>query len=110
MDFVKTHSLVDKTIHATGGGAYKYNELFETEFVNNGVKVLKHDEMASFGNGFSFMTKYANKPSFEVDSPSKKGASAQKSFIEETKDDFPKLLVACGSGVSIIKVDDFNSF
>ena len=58
----------------------------------------------------SFMTKYANKPSFEVDSPAKKGSSAQKSFIEETKVDFPKLLVSCGSGVSIIKVDDFNSF
>ena len=107
---MKTNNLVDKTIHATGGGAYKYNDMFEEEFVNKGVQVLKQDEMSSLVNGMSFMTKYANKPSFEVESPSKKGSLAQKSFIEEIKDDFPKLLVSCGSGVSIIKVDDFNSF
>ena len=66
---MKSKNLVGNTIHATGGGAYKYHDMFEEEFVNNGVKVLKHDEMSSLVNGMSFLTKYATKPSFEVESP-----------------------------------------
>ena len=101
------NGIVGSQIHATGGGAYKYADLLEKEFVSNGVKVQKHDEMSSLVNGLSFMTKYANKPSYEVESP---GRKKEKNYIEETKDDFPKLLVSCGSGVSIIKVNDFNSY
>ena len=63
--------------------------------------------MSSLVNGLNFMTKYANKPSYEVESP---GRTKEKNFIEESKDAYPKLLVSCGSGVSIIKVKDFNSF
>ena len=61
---MKTNNLVDKTIHATGGGAYKYNDLFEHEFVNNEVKVKKHDEMSSLVNGMTFLTNYANNPTY----------------------------------------------
>ena len=33
-----------------------------------------------------------------------------RSYEEEKEGDFPKLLVTIGSGVSLIKVNDFNSF
>ena len=53
------------------------------------------------------MTKYASKPSYAVESP---GSGKGKRLLEDVKDDFPKLLVSCGSGVSIIKVNDFSSY
>ena len=65
IDFVKSHHLLDSAIethkalsgqsevpvghgqaiiHATGGGAYKYADLFEREFEGQ-VKLNKYDEM-----------------------------------------------------------------
>lgn len=39
IDFVKFHKLVEdgqsSILHATGGGAYKYHDLFEKEFKGN---------------------------------------------------------------------------
>jgi type II pantothenate kinase len=64
----------------------------------------------------AFTLKYATKSSFSVPgSPTsvKKLATklGQRSYEQtETQTDFPKLLVAIGSGVSMIKVNDFNSF
>jgi len=69
--------------------------------------VHKHDEMSSLVNGLSFMTKYASQPSYAVESP---GSGSSKKFVDHAKDGFPKLLVSCGSGVSIIKVNDFSSY
>ena len=69
--------------------------------------MLKHDEMSSLVNGLSFMTKYSSSPSYAVDSP---GSGKSKKLVDHTKDGFPKLLVSCGSGVSIIKVNDFSSY
>lgn len=59
---MKEHKLVDENtrwIHATGGGAYKYNDLFEKEFGPMGVTLKKHDEMESLVNGMSFILNYA---------------------------------------------------
>jgi len=66
VDFIKSNDLVGTTIHATGGGAHKYADIFEREFVQKGVQVHKHDEMASMVNGLAFVLKYANKSSFSV--------------------------------------------
>lgn len=108
---------MENRIHATGGGAYKYTDLFEQEFTQRGVQVLKHDEMASLVNGLSFVLKYANKSSFTVPgSPTKKNEGGDRaidrmrSYEEEKESDFPKLLVSIGSGVSMIKVNDINNF
>jgi pantothenate kinase len=59
--------LVDESverIHATGGGAYKYQELFEKEFGSMGIQLLKHDEMESLVNGMAFVLNYAKEPAF----------------------------------------------
>jgi pantothenate kinase len=40
IEFAKRYKLIDEEtqfIHATGGGAYKYNDLFEKEFGPMGV-------------------------------------------------------------------------
>jgi type II pantothenate kinase len=37
-------------------------------------------------------------------------SQAFRSYEEESDIDFPKLLVTIGSGVSMIKVNDFNSY
>ena len=122
VDFVRSNNLAEERIHATGGGAYKYAELFDREFTQQGIEVLKHDEMASMVNGLSFILKYANRSSFSVPgSPSKinnsnagrLGANENemlRSYEEEKATDFPKLLVTIGSGVSLIKVNDINNY
>ena len=49
IEFVKEHDLLEEsqepvTIHATGGGAYKYQDLIDKEFAGK-VKLNKYDEM-----------------------------------------------------------------
>lgn len=63
IDFVKHHDLLhldqeETLIHATGGGAYKYSDLFEKSF-DGRVKLRKHDEMQSLVDGMSFVLNYA---------------------------------------------------
>ena len=67
LKFAKEHRLIDKSlesIHATGGGAYKYNDLFEQEITPLGVKINKHDEMESMVNGMSFILNCGKESSF----------------------------------------------
>lgn len=132
IEFVKENNLVDTTIHATGGGAYKYQEHFLKHF-GSGIKVNKYDEMASLVNGLSFVLRYANKPTFSMESsihsinpsaepsleegkhsPPEADSKLKRSFrrmeTDESGFEFPLLLVSIGSGVSIIKVHNFNSF
>jgi type II pantothenate kinase len=69
ISFVKRHRLVDKetkVIHATGGGAYKYNDLFDSEFGPLGVTLQKHDEMQSMVNGMAFVLNYGKEAAFSV--------------------------------------------
>ncbi|CDW79019.1 UNKNOWN [Stylonychia lemnae] len=106
--FAKQHKLIDKDsqhIHATGGGAYKYNDLFEEEFGQMGVQLKKHDEMESLVNGMSFILNYGKEPAFKYIQ-----GEGKKYLPRESTTQFPKLLISIGSGVSIIKVNNFNSF
>lgn len=89
--------------------------------------------MASLVNGLSFVLRYANSPSFSMQSsihsinpsaeltleeikdlPPSESGSKKRQFrrmeTDESKFEFPMLLVSIGSGVSIIKVLNFNSF
>ena len=66
VDFVLSNDLVEDKLHATGGGAHKYTELFDQKFVQRGIQVNKHDEMASLVKGLSFVLKHANRSVFSV--------------------------------------------
>jgi type II pantothenate kinase len=105
-------------IHATGGGALKYAQLFETEL---GVKLEPEDELETILRGIVFImmeypeTCYAIKPAVESQSTvdAVEGVVPMHirvpSPIKAVDELFPFLVVNIGSGVSIVKVDSPSS-
>ncbi|KAL1920125.1 uncharacterized protein VTP21DRAFT_1271 [Calcarisporiella thermophila] len=90
-------------IKATGGGAYLFYDKFRNEL---GVEIEKEDEMECLIRGLNFFitevpyevfTHNKNDPMIFEDSPS-------------PNEMFPFLLVNIGSGVSIIKVTNYDEF
>ena len=70
--------------------------------------MVRHDEMASVVNGLTFMRKFVNKPTIEV-SMTKEGG-LNKTLVDEIGNDGTKLLVSCGSGVSVLRVENELSY
>eukprot|EP00736_Rhodelphis_marinus_P002042 Rmarinus@m.8429 len=88
-----------KVLHATGGGAHKFQDLLESELK---LSVERLDEMECLITGCNFLLKEVSNEAFTFnmhrDNP--------VSFDEIDRDAvFPYLLVNCGSGVSIISVE-----
>ncbi|EGC35817.1 hypothetical protein DICPUDRAFT_54979 [Dictyostelium purpureum] len=94
-----------KDVRVTGGGAFKYSELFENRL---GCKLIKEDEMQCLIWGTNFLLNNIKKESFTYSTTP--NAISPKEFIDKTDDQYPFLLVNIGSGVSIIKVDSPTSF
>lgn len=88
-------------IKATGGGAYKFADLFKERL---GVSIEKEDEMDCLVSGANFLLKAIRHEAFTH-------MEGQKEFVQIDHNDlFPYLLVNIGSGVSIIKVDGDGKF
>ncbi|KAJ1699249.1 hypothetical protein LUZ63_007761 [Rhynchospora breviuscula] len=88
-------------IKATGGGAFKYADIFRERL---GVSLEKEDEMGSLIAGANFLLRAIRHEAFTH-------MDGQKEFVQIDQNDlFPYLLVNIGSGVSIIKVDGFGKF
>ncbi|XP_057738408.1 pantothenate kinase 2-like [Arachis stenosperma] len=88
-------------IKATGGGAYKYTDLFKERL---GVSLDKEDEMDCLVAGANFLLKAIRHEAFTH-------MEGQKEFVQiDPNDLFPYLLVNIGSGVSMIKVDGDGKF
>ncbi|KAE9610075.1 putative pantothenate kinase [Lupinus albus] len=88
-------------IKATGGGAYKFADLFKERL---GVSLDKEDEMACMVAGANFLLKAIRHEAFTH-------MEGQKEFVQiDPNDLYPYLLVNIGSGVSIIKVDGDGKF
>lgn len=88
-------------IKATGGGAYKFADLFKERL---GVSLDKEDEMDCLVAGANFLLKAIRHEAFTH-------MEGQKEFVQiDTHDLFPYLLVNIGSGVSMIKVDGDGKF
>ncbi|GAY47383.1 hypothetical protein CUMW_104170 [Citrus unshiu] len=86
---------------ATGGGAYKFADLFKERL---GVSLDKEDEMDCLVAGANFLLKAIRHEAFTH-------MEGQKEFVQiDTNDLFPYLLVNIGSGVSMIKVDGDGKF
>ncbi|THG18746.1 hypothetical protein TEA_012449 [Camellia sinensis var. sinensis] len=86
---------------ATGGGAYKFADLFKERL---GVSIDKEDEMNCLVAGANFLLKAIRHEAFTH----KEG---QKEFVQIDQNElFPYLLVNIGSGVSMIKVDGDGKF
>lgn len=88
-------------IKATGGGAYKYADLFKEKL---GVSIEKEDEMNCLVAGANFLLKAIRHEAFTH-------MEGHKEFVQIDHNDlFPYLLVNIGSGVSMIKVDGDGKF
>ena len=92
INFVKEHGLIEAdqsevTIHATGGGAYKYHDLIDKEF-NGNVKLNKYDEMQSLVDGMSFVLTSAKNSSYTYrEGEGKKPAETNIATLDTTKTD-----------------------
>lgn len=88
-------------IKATGGGAYKYAEVFKEKL---GVTLDKEDEMDCLVAGANFLLKAIRHEAFTH-------MEGHKEFVQIDQIDlFPYLLCNVGSGVSMIKVDGDGQF
>eukprot|EP00249_Psilotum_nudum_P020571 c27763_g1_i2 orf=375-1811(-) len=88
-------------IKATGGGAFKYADLFKERL---GVTLDKEDEMGCLVAGANFLLRAIRDEAFTH-------MEGQKQFVQiELNELFPYLLVNIGSGVSMIKVDGDGKF
>ncbi|KAF3437026.1 hypothetical protein FNV43_RR19779 [Rhamnella rubrinervis] len=88
-------------IKATGGGAYKFADLFKERL---GVSLDKEDEMNCLVSGANFLLKAIRHEAFTH-------MEGRKEFVQIDQNDlFPYLLVNIGSGVSMIKVDGDGKF
>ncbi|KAF2076988.1 hypothetical protein CYY_001697 [Polysphondylium violaceum] len=94
-----------KVVRVTGGGAYKYADLFEKRL---GCKLVKEDEMQCLIWGTNFLLNNIQKESFTY-SPLP-NCPSPKEFVDKVENPYPYLLVQIGSGVSIIKVDSETSY
>ncbi|KAI4383562.1 hypothetical protein MLD38_009388 [Melastoma candidum] len=88
-------------IKATGGGAYKFADLFKEQL---DIVLDKQDEMDCLVAGANFLLKAVHHEAFTY-------RDGVKDFVQiNDKDLFPYLLVNIGSGVSMIKVDGIGKF
>lgn len=113
-------------VRATGGGAYKYADMFEEEI---GVTLVRQDEMTCVVAGLNFLLSAVDREVYTFKPPCRTGSGEQaaksladrsnkppvsmenaRAFVESSSDPFPYLLVNIGSGVSIVKVTGFGEF
>ncbi|XP_022734128.1 pantothenate kinase 1-like isoform X1 [Durio zibethinus] len=88
-------------IKATGGGAYKFADLFKEKL---GITLDKEDEMDCLVTGANFLLKAVHQEAFTY-------LDGQKEFVPIDHNDlYPYLLVNIGSGVGMIKVDGDGKF
>ncbi|GAA0160668.1 kinase [Lithospermum erythrorhizon] len=86
---------------ATGGGAFKFAELFKEKL---GIALDKADEMDCLVSGANFLLKVVQCEAFAY-------MDGKKEYIQIDQNDlYPYLLVNIGSGVSMIKVDGEDKF
>ncbi|KAI3816789.1 hypothetical protein L1987_16494 [Smallanthus sonchifolius] len=89
------------TIKATGGGAFKFADLFKEKL---GISLDKVEEMGSLVSGANFLLKSVSSEAFTF-------VNSQRNYVQIDHNDlYPYLLVNIGSGVSMIKVDGDGKF
>lgn len=88
-------------VKATGGGAFKYADLFMKRL---GIILEREDEMACMVAGCNFLLQAVRNEAFEY-------GDGELTFKEiDPSAMYPYLLVNIGSGVSMVRVDNETSF
>lgn len=88
-------------VKATGGGAFKFADLFKDKL---NIVFDKFDEMECLVSGANFLLKTVHPEAYTY-------MDGQKEYVQIDHNDlYPYLLVNIGSGVSMIKVDGENQF
>lgn len=92
-----------KVVNATGGGAYKYDDLVQKKL---GTTMKQLDEMQCLIRGLSYLLLNTDNESFTYNWKDGKKTFITRNQAKVTDPDypFPFLLVNVGSGVSILKV------
>ena len=90
------------SIRATGGGSYKYADLFRSKL---GMVLVKEDEMKCLVTGAVFLLRSIRDEAFTFFQGEKNYVEIPSSSKEDKEGLFPFLLVSIGSGVSMIRVD-----
>lgn len=88
-----------KHLHATGGGAHKFNQFISDEFK---ITLEKHDELLSLVSGYIAINEKGSKIFYELDSDNK------PIYIPKEDLEYPHIAVNIGSGVSILKVSSLS--
>lgn len=120
---LKERGIIPRTgfVAATGGGSYKYHDLFKTEL---GLEWTHVDEMEALIVGLAFLLRRVPDESFIFAHPSSSSLKDQERIPVPPPNDvppprrvspaqaelFPLLLVNIGSGVSILKINADLSF
>ncbi|XP_009621068.1 pantothenate kinase 1 [Nicotiana tabacum] len=96
-----SHTVDKIKIKATGGGAFKFADLFKEKL---GITLDKVEEMESLVAGANFLLKAVNHEAYTY-------IGGRKEYMQIDQNDlYPYLLVNIGSGVSMIKVDGDEKF
>lgn len=109
IDFLIEHQLHKKwgnvqKINATGGGAFKFGSTVSSRL---GIELVAQDEMKSLVGGINFLLQYYEGEEIFTYQP----PLYQKQYIKYNQEElYPFILASVGSGVSILKVDDQNTF
>ena len=102
LDFIELKRLHRSSVKATGGGAYKYAQLFKERL---GVDFEREDEMSCMVAGCNFLLTAVSREAFEY------SEHGELTFQDiEPSSMYPYLLVNIGSGVSMVRVDNETSF
>lgn len=104
------HNTARRKIRATGGGSYKYADIFLSEI---DVTLVRLDEMKATVAGLNFLLTSIKNEVYTYSPPSTRSPipaqDIKRDFVTDTIDNpFPYLLVNIGSGVSIVKVTGHN--
>lgn len=91
-----------RTIKVTGGGAFKYTDIFQEVL---GLIPVREDEMECLIKGCNFLLNNIPNEAFTF----KKNGAPEIGF-QSTGCEYPYLLVNIGSGVSILKVEGEDKF
>jgi len=116
IDFAFTSNLLGgygtgkvKALNSTGGGSRKFHTSIEDKL---DIKLQHCDELESMIRGLNFLIQNSSTEIFTYERDPETGTYSQKikDIISEGEECYPYLLVSCGSGVSILKVEGPEKF